>query len=279
MKNKKILFSVLSIILIFFVGFYLGNQINQPLNQDYKEYGGRFFDIDGTNKKSIKVDETTGIFITYGQSNSANHGLVSINNYPNVYQFFFGDVYEYKNPSLGTTGLRDSVWGLVGNKLVAQNIFSQVIFANTAWGGRSINDLKGGHYLDYLIDTYNELSNHFDKVDGILYHQGESDNDPEKVNLYYANFYEFVKTLNENGIKIPIYLSQASYCTPALPVNKNLTDIQRKLITDHDYIFEGPNTDLLTDTKFRFDQCHFSEKGNDKFAEMWVESLKRNLLK
>jgi hypothetical protein len=64
-----------------------------------------------------------------------------------------------------------------------------------------------------------------------------------------------------------------------MPVNKSLTDIQRKLITDHDYIFEGPNTDLLTDTKFRFDQCHFSEIGNDKFPDMWVESLIKNFHK
>ena len=73
------------------------------------------------------MDERTGIFITYGQSNSANHGLVSLDIYPNVYQFFLGDVYEYKNPSLGATGLRDSVWGLVGNKLVDQNVFSSRI--------------------------------------------------------------------------------------------------------------------------------------------------------
>ena len=279
MKNKKILLSLIIIIPIFFIGFYTGHKIYQPEIHNYKEYGGRFFNIEGTNKKSIKVDERTGIFITYGQSNSANHGLVSLNNYPNVYQFFLGDVYEYKNPSLGTTGLRDSVWGLVGKKLVDQNIFSQVVFANTGWGGRSINELKTGHFLDYFIYTYNQLFNHFNRVDGILYHQGESDNNPDKINLYYANFYEFVKTLNDNGIKVPIYLSQASYCTPALPVNKSLTDIQRKLITDHDYIFEGPNTDLLTDTKFRFDQCHFSEEGNDKFADMWVESLKINFKK
>ena len=93
------------------------------------------------------------------------------------------------------TGADGTPWGR--NYVDGEFYDALNLTANTAWGGRSINDLKGGHYLDYLIDTYNELSNHFDKVDGILYHQGESDNDPEKVNLYYANFYEFVKTLNE----------------------------------------------------------------------------------
>ena len=53
--------------------------------------------------------------------------------------------------------------------------------------------------------------------------------------------------------------------------------IKSRGYVDNDIILQGPNTDLLIDTEFRFDQCHFSEKGNEKFANMWVESIKSNI--
>ena len=83
-----------------------------------------------------------------------------------------------------------------------------------------------------------------------------------------------LKKLKENGIEIPIYLSKASLCGYDRNINKNLTDVQNKIINDFDIVLEGPNTDLLSDTKFRLeDYCHFSLLGFEKFSDMWVESL------
>ena len=141
----------------------------------------------------------------------------------------------------------------------------------------SISQLKEGHYFDFFINTYKDLFNRFGRVDAILFHQGESDNYPDRVDLYYDNFIKFVRSIEDKGIEVPIYLSQASYCTSAFPVNEVLTNSQRKLVIDNDIILQGPNTDLLIDTEFKFDQCHFSEKGNEKFANMWVESIKSNI--
>ena len=141
----------------------------------------------------------------------------------------------------------------------------------------SISQLKEGHYFDFFINTYKDLFNRFGRVDAILFHQGESYIYPDRVDLYYDNFIKFVRSIEDQGIEVPIYLSQASYCTSAFPVNEVLTNSQRKLVIDNDIILQGPNTDLLIDTEFRFDQCHFSEKGNEKFANMWVESIKSNI--
>ena len=290
MISKSRLGFVLAIVVVFFAGIFLGNFNKQNLpilwpsnNEDIvyatiNEWDSeRFSNVSSLKKISLNADENTGIFLTYGQSNSANHGRVNVDYYPNVYQFFLGEVYEYKNPSLGATGVDDSVWGLVGNKLITQNIYTKVIFANTGWGGMSISQLKEGHYFNFFINTYKDLFNRFGRVDAILFHQGESDNYPDRVDLYYDNFIKFVRSIEDKGIEVPIYLSQASYCTSDFPVNEVLTNSQRKLVIDNDIILQGPNTDLLVDTEFRFDQCHFSEKGNEKFANMWVESIKSNI--
>ena len=114
MISKSRLGFVLAIVVVFFAGIFLGNFNKQNLpilwpsnNEDIvyatiNEWDSeRFSNVSSFKKISLNADENTGIFLTYGQSNSANHGRVNVDYYPNVYQFFLGEVYEYKNPSLG----------------------------------------------------------------------------------------------------------------------------------------------------------------------------------
>jgi len=160
--------------------------------------------------------------------------------------------------------------------LIENGLYENIVFSNCGWGGRKIEELKEGHYLYYLIQNYNGLIEKFGRVDGILFHQGEGNNklDGTGTKNYYNDFVEFVENLKKNGIETPIYLSRVSLCKKRLP-NKILTDIQNKLIEDLDIIKEGPNTDLLTEKKYRLDDyCHFSLEGYDKFSDMWVEFLK-----
>ena len=113
----------------------------------------------------------------------------------------------------------------------------------------------------------------FGRVDGILFHQGESDNSLDTKD-YYKNFNEFVNNLKQEGIEVPIYLSRVSLCGEKRPINQDLTDIQDQLINDFNLIKEGPNTDLLSEKSDRLkDYCHFSLEGYDKFSDMWVKSL------
>ena len=58
------------------------------------------------------------VFITYGQSNAANSGELDnqLNSYKNVYMVFNENVYNYKDPSLGSDGIGNSVWGLFRGK-------------------------------------------------------------------------------------------------------------------------------------------------------------------
>ena len=238
------------------------------------EPGGRNFYIPYYTAKSVDSTKQTGVYLTYGQSNSSNSGEFGYYVENEVFQFLLGETFIYEDPSLGGTGTGGSVWGMVGDKLINEGVYEQVIFSNCGWGGRSIAHLKTGHYFEYLIQNHQGLIKRFGKVDGILFHQGESDNSPEGVENYYANFSEFVNNLKESGIEIPIYLSRASLCGEKRPINNELTNVQNQLIKDFELIKEGPNTDLLSDKKYRRkDYCHFSLEGYDKFSDMWIEFL------
>ena len=238
--------------------------------------GGRNFNINYYTSKEIDALKQTGIYLTYGQSNSTNSGEFGYFIKNEVFQFLLGETFIYEDPSLGVTGVGGSVWGMVGDKLIDNGIHEQVVFSNCGWGGRKIEELKEGHYFEYLIQNYIGLIKKFGKVDGILFHQGEFDNQPEGIKNYYNYFSELINNLKKLGVEIPIYLSRVSLCGEEHPINKKLTDIQNQLISDFDIIKEGPNTDLLSNKLDRLnDYCHFSLEGYDKFSDMWVESLSK----
>ena len=239
-------------------------------------YPGRNYNVtDQQRIDNIEVTEKTGIYLTYGQSNSVNSGELGYTVKNKVYQSILGNHFLYKDPSLGGTGDGGSVWGMVGDKLINHKIHDQVIFSNCGWSGKNIFQLRQGSYMGFLILSYQSLLKNFGRVDGILYHQGEKDNISGNEEKYYDEFVAFINTLKNNGINIPIYLSRVSYCGKN-QVNKKLTDIQTKLINDFEIIKEGPNTDELIEKKYRLDDnCHFSLIGYEKFSEMWVACLSK----
>lgn len=237
---------------------------------------GRYVSTNGLIEKQPLVSESTGIFITYGQSNSTNHGQIGYVVKNDVHMFFEGKTYEYKDPSLGGTGLGGSVWGMVGDKLIEKGIYNEVIFSNCGWGGKTINELKEGEIFDYLVKNHSLMIEKYGRVDGILFHQGESDNFKDGPEAYYGSFVNFIDNLKSKGINTNVYLSRVSFCGETYPINDRLTTVQNRLVNDLSNVFEGPNTDLLSEPKFRLpDNCHFSQLGYHKFSDMWVISLSK----
>ena len=230
-------------------------------------------------KRNVVLNEKTGIFLTYGQSNSVNSGELGYVVKNNVYQSLFGQTYVYRDPSLGVNGNKGSVWGMVGDKLIDNGIYDNVVFSNCGYGGKRISDLNSEPIISFLVNNYKSLINKFGKVDGILFHQGEADNNLSGTKKYYIEFVKFLEILMNNGIEIPIYLSRVSSCEPGTKTNYELINIQNKLINDFEIIKKGPNTDLLVGKKYRHYGCHFSLEGFNIFSDMWIHYIIKEIEK
>ena len=249
------------------------------LASTFFSYSQRNFNYSNYIKKEVNQNEKTGVFLTYGQSNSVNSGEIGYVVINNVYQSVLGTTYIYKDPSLGATGTGGSVWGLVGDKLIDNGIYKNVVFSNCGWSGRSISQLNREPLISYLINNYNALMGTYGKVDGILFHQGESDNRALYEDKYYTEFVKLLMILKSNGIEAPIYLSRVSMCD-GKKANHVVTNSQNKLINDFMEIYEGPNTDILVDKKYRLkDYCHFSLEGFNIFSDMWVYYIMKEVVK
>ena len=287
MLNKKNIFFIIVFFSLssFLIGLSTGRYQHFPYNFLYYLYngypvggnfkpGGRNFNIDYYDQLDVDLNKKTAIFITYGQSNAANDGQLGYVVKNDVFQYVIGESFVYKDPSLGATGFGGSVWGMLGDKLIQNGYYDQVIFSNCGWSGKRIEELKEGHYFEYLSKNFLSLEKKYGRVDGVLFHQGEANNSIEGVKNYYKDFYEFILKLKSIGINVPVFLSRASVCGIDRPSNKTLLNIQNKLIADLDNVKKGPNTDLIIGKEFRLDGCHFTIKGYEVYSDLWFECLK-----
>ena len=257
---------------------YIQDIIQPDSNSPYLAKN-RYSDTSSKVYANIQKDLPTGVFLTYGQSNSLSNGQIGYNVNHSVYQFFDDSCYIYSDPVLGSNKSNKvnnygSVWGMVGDGLIEGGHFDQVIFSNCGWGGATISELSEGELYNYIKSNFFKLKNNFGKVDGILFHQGEKNHSStlEGNKNYYAVFEKFWENLKKDQINTSLFLSQASYCDNN--VDNDLLNIQEKLIIDLNNIYRGLNTDLLIDSKYRLlDGCHFSMEGFTAFSKMWLTSI------
>jgi len=241
-------------------GYFIDNGVN-----------GRFNRTEIRVQQNIDTNKNVGIFITYGQSNSCNWGEIGYSVNDEVFQFYNDSTYLYEDPSLGGPGTGGSVWGMVGDKLIENEIYDQVVFSITGFPSKTIEELSKNEYYEYFIGNYSQLLKRFGRVDGILFHQGESNRWTENQK-YYNDFELFYNKLENDGICSPFYLSLVSYCGDG--VDSTLLNIQNNIIIDFENILRGPNTDLLIEPQYRLtDNCHFSLLGYQQFSDMWVNCI------
>eukprot|EP00938_MAST-03A_sp_MAST-3A-sp1_P001533 g1533.t1 len=237
---------------------------------------GRFNDTSNLNQVQIVNRSNLGVFIGYGQSNSDCCGLTGyVLRHPDtVFQFGQNKTWTYNDPMLGAWCHLGCVYGPIGDRLIDLGRFEKTVFATTGMPGAQLSMLnQGDAYFGYLVKTYKEMNDTFGKVDGVLYHQGESDHG--RSSSYFEKFETLLSNLRDEGIDestgLKMYVSRATYC--ANSVDNDLSAVQQDLASQLSEVYEGPNTDLLQGSEYRFDNCHFTVSGFERIAEMWGDIL------
>lgn len=248
---------------------YFKNFVLQPTNSTIKNR-----ELDTTGLTEIPVEELMNplVFVTYGQSNSVNSSQMGYQNSDNVFMFLDGKIYQYREPAIGGTGENGSVWGRVGDQLIQNGLAYSVVFVNAGWGGASIQELTYEHQYDFFEKQLRSALDTFGKIDGVLFHQGETNHKRLLGSSNYErDFLHFVSKIH-TITNTPIYLSTVSLCQSE--PDKGLLGIQDKIIIENEGVLRGPNSDLLSEPKYRLpDYCHFSSEGLDRLSEMWVSSI------
>lgn len=227
-----------------------------------------------------KQTERTMVLLISGQSNSANHGgqRYASQYGDKVLNYFDGKCYIAKSPLLGATGLEGDSWTFLGNLLIQQGVADQVIIAPTGIAGSAISQWEvGSPYQQMLQSSAQKLLSQY-RVTHMLWHQGETDYGKHTSQADYEKLFTGIAdALRQQGMDAPIYVSQTSQCwmDANWRADNPVTQAQRALVNPQKKIFAGVNSDALMGELDRFDNCHFSGTGQEKFARAWFDLLAR----
>ena len=234
------------------------------------------FDIDLADRTEVPIESLRGkrvlVALTFGQSNSANHGETPHTSGPGVLNFYLGKLYAAQDPLLGATGSRGSVWTRFGDLAMVSGRYDAVVIAPIGVGSTEIRRwAPGGDLHPRLIYSLRDLQSSGLPVTHLLWHQGEGDRWTTE-DEYRTLFLAMLAAVRREGVTAPIYVSVATRSPTGVvpPVQA----AQRGLVDPAAGILAGPDTDSMGD-EFRNprDADHFSTTGLQRAAELWAEAV------
>ncbi len=226
------------------------------------------------------------VLFTFGQSNAANEGRDRYLAGDAVANFnpFDGKCYIAQDPLLGAYGPAGSVWGRVGDQLIAEGLFDRVLIIAIGVGGSSIARWTQEGDLNTRIGfALDGLARHGIEPTHILWHQGEADRALGTARAAYVDaFGSIVDTFRNRGVVAPLYPAIATYCymfdlahmDDYAEETKAIRAAQQSLPDEFAGVLPGPDPDQITGPAYRHDNCHFTHLGMRRHAALWVKSMR-----
>lgn len=218
----------------------------------------------------------TWVILAIGQSNAANTVMERHSAGPAVLQFNAADgaCYAAADPLAGASGRNGSIWGRLGDRLIAHEAVDRVVLAPVAVGGAQVADWMPEHRLHpQLESTLDALSAAGLEITHVLWLQGEADAKTGTPRTLYADRLGGVEAfLRRQGVRAPFYVSLTSRCGDIAP-NSEIRAAQRAVIASSSAILAGPDTDQVHGRSDRFDGCHLTAKGAEAYAKLWAIAL------
>ena len=215
------------------------------------------------------------VFVTAGQSNSANYGNPRQEAQDDRVVYFDGKGFaRAQDPIPGGCGGGGSPWALLGDRIVA----SQQV--PVCFRSASLNWTEVAAWLPPDTELYKNLVVCVklfgkDGVRAVLWHQGESDTLVKtSAETYCDRVKTIVETLNKNaGYEIPWVVAQASFHPGSQAPEQEQVAKGQQLLWAKKICYQGPVTDDLLGPEYRHDGVHFNQKGLAKHAERWFDAL------
>lgn len=278
-----------------------GTNISSPsewytVHSSFKPGGSFFKNIDvntGWYKMELKISnqgvttetiivEPIGVgevFIVAGQSNSANHGNVTLTPNDSRVSTWGNDGWRFATDPLPiATGSGGSPWPALGDHLTLRYDVPVGIIS-VGWGGTKVeqwlpDDNSNDPLFDRIIMALEEVG--YLGARAILWHQGESDLASGTTTEEYASMLNEVIMGSRiaAGWDIPWVVARASYL-PGFSVESlaEIVDAQQSVIDNDSLTYLGPDTDLLIGDSWRYDSVHFNEEGLREHARLWDISI------
>ncbi|MCX6872550.1 MAG: hypothetical protein NTW21_01900 [Verrucomicrobia bacterium] len=217
------------------------------------------------------------VFVTAGQSNSANFGNPQQKAKDERVVYYDGKGFvPAQDPIPGGCGGGGSPWALLGDRIAASH---QV---PVCFRSASLNWTEVAAWLPPDTELYKNLSSCVrafgkDGVRAVLWHQGESDTLVKtSAGTYCERIKTIVEALNQDaGYPLPWLVAKASFHPGSQAPEQAAVAKGQQLLWTKRICFQGPVTDDLLGQEYRHDGVHFNQKGLEKHAARWFDALSR----
>jgi hypothetical protein len=182
--------------------------------------------------------------------------------YPYLTVFHNDKLYAYTEPMAGSSQSSGCMWGNV-----ARHLGGDHVMAVCGCTSSTVKELYNGR--QHFITTLLGLVQMFGRVDGVIYHQGESD---------YGSMDNYTHTLlrlkqaADEIYEADWFIGRVSTCDSNEP---DINIIRAQTTFPGPRSFLGPNTDQIVSNKGRYDGCHWTRRAALMVAKEWSEYIRR----
>jgi hypothetical protein len=209
-----------------------------------------------------------------GQSNAANSGDTLYRAKHDVINFNWidGKCYHAEDPLLGTDGDGGTIWTRLGDELIDNGAYKQVVLVDIAVSGTPIRAWAGADGpTRHGVEAAAALRAFGRRFTHVLWHQGESDWQTPR-DIYIRLFHTMAEYLRDNGVDAPIFVAQTTLCKGRRAPEIQQAQIQLPATMDN--VFAGANADEVDRLRDRQeDLCHFKETGLAQLARLWRDAI------
>jgi len=242
---------------------FFENEVATKLQKNVNAY------VDVSQKSEVKcpAEKDAYVVIGFGQSNSANHAGHRFESNIDIVNFYNGKCYVAADPLLGATGRSGSVWIPLAEALNVKD--KTIVLSAFGVGGSKVSDwLSEDYLLPFYKENIDALKKKYKAPNALVWIQGESDVSTER-DVLSQQLRDWFGLLRSDFKDSNIYVTGTSYCSSKS--NDSVLSAQRKQAESIEAIYVG-STDKLNQQKYRYDDCHFSEKGIKALAALISDS-------
>lgn len=216
------------------------------------------------------------VFVTAGQSNSANFGTPKQKAKDDRVVYYNGNSYvPAKDPIPGGCGGGGSPWAILGD-LIAESQGVPVCFRSASLTWTEVKNWMPPDTQLYknLVQCVKAFGTN--GVRAVLWHQGESDS---LAKTPAATYCDRLKTITEGlnrdcGYPLPWFVAQASFHPGSQAPEQKEVATGQQMLWQKKIAFQGAITDDLLGGTYRSDGVHFNQAGLNAHAERWFDALK-----
>ena len=263
-------------------GLLLGASVVQTGASDtaYDQFG-RLAHYSNKNEVACPTqDGRTAVLLLIGQSNAGNHAERKLRSLHEgrIFNFYAGKCYVAASPLLGSTGIAGEPWTGLANRMIEAGAVDRVILVPAAIAGSLMSRWREGGDLNGMLMVVLGEIKRTHRVTHILWHQGEGDFSAGTSTAAYSQmFSSMVASLRRLGVQAPVYASIATRCGRHPPPWKAVNSVsvaQFALSDPGKGVLAGINSDEFSHADRQSDSCHFSARGQERFAEAWMKALR-----